>query len=117
MPSKNTAAHCRVANRMEQGIVAKYKLMSMFKTEFMEWDDFWFYFTDIFVEIVMHGKRTNMCTFLSSLNGSMDDQLQLLANYASANQIDPTDYAFIYLRKEAIEMGRNRPLLLAEVLL
>ena len=50
----------------------------------------------------MRGKRTAMCTFLSSLNGSMDGQLQLLADYAAANQIDPTDYSFMHLRKEAV---------------
>ena len=101
-PTKIQAFILEVVNRMGQGIAAKYKLMNMFKAEFMEWDDFWFYFTDIFVQIVMHGKRSAMCTFLTSLTGTMDEQLQLLANYAAANQVDPTDYSFMYMRKESI---------------
>ena len=101
-PSKIQQLVQEVTNRMTQGIAAKYNLMSKFNAEFMEWDDFWFFFSDIFVENVQYGARTAMCTFLSTLTGTMDDQLSALAKYAATNRMDSTAYSFLNIRKESI---------------
>lgn len=94
-----------VEKRMSQGVAAKYKLMSIFKAEYMEWDDFWFYFTDIFVEAVQYGGRVQLCELLATLTGDMDSQLAKIYEYTPNIRIEAASYAFRNIRKQDINIS------------
>jgi len=44
-------------------------IMDTFGTQSMRYDDFTFYFADIFVESVQYGGRTKLCDMIKGLEG------------------------------------------------
>ena len=74
-----------------------WKLKMAHSAPYFEWDDFMFYFADIFVEAVQYGQRTGLCKFLKRIEKDPDRQQQL-ALYALDNGIAPQFYSFEHLR-------------------
>jgi len=68
-----------------------------YRANFMEWDDFMFYFADIFVEVVQYGRRTELCNFLKTImkDPSIHEKLRdFAARYGNV----PEPYAFRFIR-------------------
>jgi len=74
-----------------------WKLRMIHKAPYLEWDDFMFYFSDIFVETVQYGRRTSLCEFLKT-NENAPDLQEKLARLAIENRAAPHTYSFEYIR-------------------
>ena len=78
-----------------------WKLKIAHGAPYLEWDDFMFYFADIFVEAVQYGQRTSFCKFLKEIENDPERQAKL-AQYALDNRASPESYAFEHLRTTQI---------------
>ena len=77
-------------------------LKEIHKAPYFEWDDFMFYYADIFVETVQYGRRTYLCKFLKEIENAPDRQLKL-ARLAIENRAAPHTYSFEYIRTIQID--------------
>ncbi len=76
-----------------------WQVKLMYGAPFMEWDDFMFYFADLFAIGVQYGSRTKMCGFLETIVGAPDRHSRL-ARFAATIGVQPSSYAFEYLRTQ-----------------
>jgi len=77
--------------------VDPWKLKSAHKAFYFEWEDFAFYYSDIFVETVQYGRGTELCKKMEEIKNAPDRQEQL-AKLAKENRAEPHQYAFQFIR-------------------
>jgi len=68
-----------------------------YRAPYIEWDDFMFFFSDIFVQAVQFGYKTKMCAFLKSIIEDKDKHKKL-SQFEEDHMITPNSYSFEYIR-------------------
>ena len=77
-------------------------------TEHMKWDDFWFYYADIFVETIQYGHRAELCAFLLSQKEiQWNLRWKPFAQFAKEFGIVPAEYAFNVIQHTTIDHSKN----------
>lgn len=74
-----------------------WNVKKMYRAPFMEWDDFMFYFADIFVEAVQYGSRTQLCAFLETIENDPKKH-EKLAQFGEEHGVTANVYSFEYIR-------------------
>eukprot|EP00826_Nyctotherus_ovalis_P053948 TRINITY_DN7040_c0_g2_i5.p2 TRINITY_DN7040_c0_g2~~TRINITY_DN7040_c0_g2_i5.p2 ORF type:complete len:419 (-),score=91.92 TRINITY_DN7040_c0_g2_i5:242-1498(-) len=74
-----------------------WSIKNAYRAPYVEWDDFMFFFSDIFAQAVQWSYRTKMCAFLKSI---MNDEQRhhKLSLFAEEHKITPNFYSFEYIR-------------------
>eukprot|EP00826_Nyctotherus_ovalis_P034464 TRINITY_DN2879_c0_g2_i10.p1 TRINITY_DN2879_c0_g2~~TRINITY_DN2879_c0_g2_i10.p1 ORF type:complete len:401 (+),score=113.65 TRINITY_DN2879_c0_g2_i10:103-1305(+) len=67
------------------------------KAPYFEWEDFEFYYSDIFVETVQYGRGSHLCQYMDKIKFDKNRQ-EKLAELALNNRAQPHKYAFQYIR-------------------
>jgi len=73
------------------------QVKAWYRAPFLEWDDFMFFFADIFVEAVQYGHRTQLCSFLETIVDAPDKHIKL-SKFAEEHGVTPDAYSFDYIR-------------------
>jgi hypothetical protein len=77
-----------------------------YDANFMEWDDFMFYFADIFVETVQYGHRTELCNFLKTI--MKDTKIhEKLRDFGVRYGTSPRPYSFRFIRDIKPNINNN----------
>lgn len=77
-----------------------------YRAVFMEWDDFMFYFADIFVIGVQYGRRTQICDFLKTIMNDKNMH-EKLSDYGRQIGVLPASYAFKFIRDTKLDEYHN----------
>jgi len=72
-------------------------LKKIHNAPYFEWEDFEFYYADLFAETVQYGARTKLCKLMKEIENDENRQYKL-ARLAIDNRAAPHTYGFQYIR-------------------
>ena len=83
-----------------------WKVKQLYRAPFFEWDDFMFFFADIFAETVQYGHRSKLCSFLDTI-ANAPNKHEKLSQFAEENGVVANMYSFEYIRTIQADPIRN----------